>query len=79
VVDATLSILAERATGAGYLLVVEGGSSSTVPLTPGARLLIGRVPEAQVRLSDAACSRRHATIVVEDEVPISTSVSAPRG
>jgi two-component system, NtrC family, response regulator AtoC len=57
--DRTLSIIG-ASTGSGYLLVVERGSSSVVPVHGGADLLVGRVPEADVRLADPACSRRHA-------------------
>jgi len=58
-------------TGAGgtagsspYLLVVEGGSASIFPIASDGELLIGRAPEAQLRLNDNGCSRRHAQLTV---------------
>jgi two-component system response regulator AtoC len=48
--------------GPGYLLCIEDGSSSTIPLPTHGELAIGRDPECGVRLSDPQVSRRHAVI-----------------
>src|SRR5678815_5762138 len=43
----------------------QDGTSSLYPLPRDGLLLIGRLPEAELRLTDPACSRRHADLVVE--------------
>ncbi len=49
-----------------YVLVVEGASSSMVPLPKEGTVLIGRAPECAVRLNDVACSRRQANLHISD-------------
>jgi diguanylate cyclase (GGDEF)-like protein len=47
-----------------YLLVLTGPQFGEVfDLAPGEELLIGRSPDAQIRIQDEGVSRRHATIV----------------
>lgn len=46
----------------GHLLVVEAGRSTTFIVAPGERLLVGRDPDARIRVSDPRVSARHATI-----------------
>jgi DNA-binding NtrC family response regulator len=48
------------------LLVVDGATSSMRELPSQGILLIGRAPEADLRLSDRSVSRRHARLFVED-------------
>jgi DNA-binding NtrC family response regulator len=64
--EATLSLAhtLDAAETIPYLLVVESGSASMVPLADG-DLLIGRTSEAHIRLGDQGCSRRHARLTVE--------------
>src|SRR4051812_21761603 len=47
-----------------YVLLLEEGSSSILHLPDEGRLVIGRSPEADVRIQDRAASRRHAELVV---------------
>jgi two-component system, NtrC family, response regulator AtoC len=67
--DATLSFLATAlAQGErGYLLVVDAGTSTLVPVPAEGVLLVGRATEAQIRTADAACSRRHAELVSDGD------------
>jgi DNA-binding NtrC family response regulator len=68
-----------RGRSAGrYLLVIEGGgggeaaSSAMFPLPRAGEVLIGRAPEAHLRLRDPAASRHHARLTLsEHEVRIS--------
>ena len=46
----------------GHLVVVEAGRSTILTVAPGQRLLVGRDPDAQIRVSDPRVSPRHATI-----------------
>jgi pSer/pThr/pTyr-binding forkhead associated (FHA) protein len=46
----------------GHLVVVEAGRSTALTVAPGQRLLVGRDPDAQIRVSDPQVSARHATI-----------------
>jgi hypothetical protein len=46
----------------GHLVVMEAGRSTTLTVAPGQRLLVGRDPDAQIRVSDPQVSARHATI-----------------
>jgi DNA-binding NtrC family response regulator len=64
--EATLSMLAEPVVDGARLLVIDGGSSSIVTLPAAGTATIGRAPECEVRLNDAACSRRHARLHIED-------------
>ncbi|MDB4958081.1 MAG: sigma-54-dependent Fis family transcriptional regulator [Myxococcales bacterium] len=54
--------------GTAYLLVVENDSSSIVHLPRSGAIVIGRAPEAEVRVQHASVSRRHATIRIDDGV-----------
>ncbi|HKE18879.1 MAG TPA: sigma 54-interacting transcriptional regulator [Kofleriaceae bacterium] len=49
-----------------YLLVFAQSSSRVVPLPRTGEILIGRAPEADVRLDDTAVSRQHAIITLDD-------------
>ena len=56
---------AGSATGApstGHLAVVEKGESRILAVEPGQRLLLGRDPDAEIRVSDPKVGERHATI-----------------
>ncbi|MBM7112018.1 sigma 54-interacting transcriptional regulator [Archangium primigenium] len=54
-----------RGPGPASLLVLEGASSSRHSLPGSGILLIGRDPEADVRLGDDSVSRRHARLVLQ--------------
>jgi DNA-binding NtrC family response regulator len=56
------------ADGAAYLLVVENDSSSIFHLPRSGVVVIGRASDAELQLSHASVSRRHATIRVDDGV-----------
>jgi DNA-binding NtrC family response regulator len=65
--DATLSLIGSvepGLPGGAHLLVVEGASSSMFPLPQEGQVVIGRAPDSNLRLHDAACSRKHATLHV---------------
>ncbi len=49
-----------------YLLVLAESSSRVIPLPRHGELLIGRAPEADVRVEDAAVSRQHAVLLLQD-------------
>jgi DNA-binding NtrC family response regulator/pSer/pThr/pTyr-binding forkhead associated (FHA) protein len=49
-----------------YLLVLAESSSRVIPLPRHGELLIGRAPEADVRVEDAAVSRQHAVLRLDD-------------
>jgi len=53
-----------RRPGRRYLLVLEGDSCAMRPLPPEGAVLIGRAPEAEIRVEDPAVSRQHARVVV---------------
>jgi hypothetical protein len=46
----------------GHLVVLEAGRPTTLTVEPGKRLLVGRDPDAEIRVSDRRVSERHATI-----------------
>ncbi|HTE56216.1 MAG TPA: sigma 54-interacting transcriptional regulator [Kofleriaceae bacterium] len=48
-----------------YLVVVAESSARVVPLPRRGELLIGRAPEADVRLDDTAVSRQHAILALD--------------
>jgi DNA-binding NtrC family response regulator len=56
--------VAERA-GQFRLLVVDGTTSSMMPLPAKGILLVGRAAEADLRLSDRSVSRRHARLFLD--------------
>ena len=58
----------DQTPGTAYLLVVENDSSSIVHLPRTGAIVIGRAPEAEVRVQHASVSRRHATIRIDDGV-----------
>src|SRR4051794_5683425 len=47
-----------------YLLVLQGESSSLFHLPMNGVITIGRVPEVDLQLDDAAASRRHAKLII---------------
>lgn len=47
---------------AAQLVVLEAGQSRLMSVQPGEQLLVGRDPDAQIRLADPAVQARHATI-----------------
>ena len=56
---------ASPTTGApttGHLAVVEAGGLTILTVEPGERLLVGRDPDAEIRVSDPKVGERHATI-----------------
>jgi two-component system, NtrC family, response regulator AtoC len=72
-VDQTASRLARLgddsgAPGSAYLLVVDNDSSSIFDLPRSGVVVIGRAPEAELRVQHASVSRRHATIRVDDGI-----------
>ncbi len=48
-----------------YLMVFAENSSRMIPLPRHGEVLIGRAPDAEVRLEDAAVSRQHAIISLD--------------
>ncbi len=59
----------QAASGGGerrYLLVFEGDVSRVVSLPSLGEVVIGRSPDAAVRVDDAAASRQHARIVLDE-------------
>jgi two-component system, NtrC family, response regulator AtoC len=72
-VDQTASRLARLGDdggvpGTAYLLVVDNDSSSIFHLPRTGVVVIGRAPEAELRVQHASVSRRHATMRVDDGV-----------
>jgi DNA-binding NtrC family response regulator len=68
--DTTRSLDRSRVSVRGYgarLLVLDESTSSMINLPARAVLLVGRAPDADVRLSHNSVSRHHARIFVEDE------------
>jgi hypothetical protein len=66
----------DGAGSVGHLVVVESGRTTNLTVAPGEKILVGRSPEAQIRVSDPRVGERHATIerrghiwVVEDIDP----------
>src|SRR5262245_53599153 len=67
----TLSMLTQLPVGSARLLVIEGVSSLIVGLPATGIVTIGRAPECDVRLTDAACSRRHVRLhIVEGSITL---------
>ena len=50
----------------GQLLIVEAGSSTMYELPPQGQVLVGRAPDAQVKVNDPLVSRHHARLDVKD-------------
>ena len=66
----------EPRAGRFRLLVVDGATSSLMDLPLEGELLIGRAPEADVRLADRSVSRRHARLLLgEGQVRIADKES----
>ena len=63
---ATLTVLTELPADGARLLVIDGESSLMVGLPAAGTITIGRAPECELRLSDTACSRRHARLHIDD-------------
>src|SRR5262245_43450735 len=63
----TATLDADRATrgNRAYLLLIEDGSSSMVPLPAPGVVTIGRAPDAEVRVDHASVSRQHARILID--------------
>jgi hypothetical protein len=55
-------IESEDVVTAGRLSVTEDGRTWSFTVNPGERILVGRDPDAQIRLSDVRVAARHATI-----------------
>jgi two-component system, NtrC family, response regulator AtoC len=69
-IEATASRLArfgdaDDGPGFVYLLVVDNDTSSIFHLPRGGSIVIGRGPDAELRVQHASVSRRHATILVD--------------
>ena len=69
-VDQTASRLVRPAAavaglGDAYLLVIQEGSSSVFHLPRAGEIVIGRGPEAELRIVHSSVSRRHATIRID--------------
>src|SRR5205085_8865728 len=52
------------------LIVFCGGSVSSHPLPPSGEVVIGRGDDAHVRVEHATVSRKHATIVMGEQITI---------
>jgi DNA-binding NtrC family response regulator len=65
--DKTATSILDRATlgNRAYLLLIEDGSSSMVPLPNQGAITIGRAPDVELRVDHASVSRRHARILIE--------------
>jgi two-component system response regulator AtoC len=61
----TVAARGRESFGSSYVLVIEPDSSRRVPLPAAGTVLIGRDPEAQVRIEHRSVSRRHATLWLE--------------
>jgi two-component system, NtrC family, response regulator AtoC len=79
--DATLSFSATALAHGqrGYVLVLDAGTSSLVPVPPQGVLLVGRAKEAQIQTSDAACSRRHAELVSDGDTLVVRDLGSHNG
>lgn len=62
-----------------YFLVIEGGTSRIYPLPATGEVVIGRAPDADLRLSDASVSRRHTKIVVQLEEIVAVDLGSHNG
>jgi two-component system, NtrC family, response regulator AtoC len=77
--DAQTRSLFQRATAGGNLLLIQDGASTIHPLPSDGTLLIGRGPDADLKLSDSACSRRHAELVVESDQVVVRDLGSHNG
>jgi pSer/pThr/pTyr-binding forkhead associated (FHA) protein len=62
---ATLTVPPELPGDRARLLVIDGASSVVVELPAAGVVTIGRAPDCELRLSDTACSRRHAQLHID--------------
>jgi two-component system response regulator AtoC len=62
----TLTVLTKSPADGARLLVIDGASSLLVGLPAAGTVTIGRAPECELRLTDTACSRRHARLHIDD-------------
>ena len=69
VIRATSAVIADRPAAATLTVLAGLDKGRVFPLTTGTNL-VGRGPDAQVRLSDPLISRNHARLVVADTVEI---------
>lgn len=53
-------------TSIGQVMVIESGSSSLFELPRSGQVVVGRAPDAQLRLQDPQVSRHHARLDVQD-------------
>jgi pSer/pThr/pTyr-binding forkhead associated (FHA) protein len=70
---------ATAAPGQHYLLVLQGESSTIVPVPACGTLIVGRGPEASLRVRGATVSRRHATISKHGDVVQVTDLGSHNG
>ncbi len=66
--ETTISSTPSPGTSLGaraYFLVIRAETSSLFPLPPSGQLLVGRAPEADLRIDDQSASRLHARIVID--------------
>ncbi len=62
----TVTLPSRRGEAPAYLLAFDGDSCARVELPRAGAVVIGRAPDADVRVGDAAASRRHAVLTVAD-------------
>src|SRR5512140_2775850 len=62
---AAVRTVARPAVARAFLLVREGDAASVVDLEPGQQLVVGRAPDAGVRVQDRQVSRAHAHVRCE--------------
>lgn len=77
--EATLSVLTDQPVDHARLLVIDGASSLIVGLPTAGTATIGRAPECEVRLRDAACSRLHARLHIDDGALILEDLGSHNG
>lgn len=63
---ATLTVPSEPPADGARLLVIEGASCVPVGLPGTGTVTIGRAADCDLRLTDMACSRRHAQLHLQD-------------
>ena len=61
---ATLQRTRKAGAGSPWLVVVADGLAATHPLPTSGRLVVGRAPDCDIQIEDAAISRYHAAIHV---------------
>jgi pSer/pThr/pTyr-binding forkhead associated (FHA) protein len=63
---ATLTVPSEPPADGARLLVIDSGSCVLVGLPAAGMVTIGRAADCELRLTDMACSRRHAQLHIDD-------------